>query len=118
MNTTLKTEDGTTTIEADPNLPGTHRPEGIVALSGAGLVPGRTLAANLHDIAPTILSLFGLPIPEHVEGRPIAGLAIHSTTRVDSPSVSMAGPHGVQFEYTPEEQILIEQRLADLGYLE
>jgi hypothetical protein len=28
------------------------------------------------------------------------------------------GRHRAQFEYTPEEQALIEQRLADLGYLE
>ena len=75
-------------------------------------------AAGVDDIAPTILSLFGLPIPEHVEGRPLAGLAIPSTTRMDSPSASIAGPHRAQFEYTPEEQVLIEQRLADLGYLE
>ena len=113
-----KLAPGRELVEADPNLPGTHRPEGIVAISGAGLVPGRTLAANLHDIAPTILSLFGLPIPEHVEGRPLAGLDSPSATRIDPPSAAVAGPHRPQFEYTPEEQALIEQRLADLGYLE
>ena len=80
-----KLAPGRDLVEADPNLPGTHRPEGIVALAGAGLVPGRSLAANLHDIAPTILSLFGLPIPEHVEGRPLAGLGSPSATRVDPP---------------------------------
>ncbi len=58
-------------VEPDPNLPGTHRPEGIVALAGAGPAPGRHLKANLTDATPTILALLGLPIPAHIEGKPI-----------------------------------------------
>ena len=57
-----------------PNLPGTHRPEGIVALAGAGIAPGRTLQADLRDIAPTILKLFGLPIPATSRASPLACL--------------------------------------------
>ena len=39
--------------------------------------------------------------------------------RQDPPAEAVAaGPHRSQFEYTPEEQAIIEQRLADLGYLE
>ena len=112
-------------VEPDPNLPGTHRPQGIVALSGAGLTPGRTLSARLVDATPTILSLLGLPIPGHIEGRPIAGgrEAAESSLpaasiRKDSPEPPHDGPHRRPFEYTDEEQAIIEQRLADLGYLE
>jgi len=32
--------------------------------------------------------------------------------------VPSTGPHSPPFEYTPEEQAIIERRLADLGYLE
>ena len=44
-------------VEPDPNLPGTHRPEGIVALAGAGLAPGRYLEGppdrrHAHDPRP------------------------------------------------------------------
>ena len=70
-----KLTSGLSWVEPDPNLPGTHRPEGIVALAGAGLEPGRYLKANLIDATPTILSLLGLAIPAHVEGKPIAGPA-------------------------------------------
>jgi predicted AlkP superfamily phosphohydrolase/phosphomutase len=113
-----KLAPGRAWVETDPNLPGTHRPEGIIALSGAGVAPGRTLRANLIDVAPTILKLFALPIPGHVEGRPLDCLADLPTTRQDPPSNPINGPHRTQFEYTPEEQAIIEQRLADLGYLE
>jgi predicted AlkP superfamily phosphohydrolase/phosphomutase len=113
-----KLAPGKAWVEADPNLPGTHRPEGIIALAGPGIAPGRTLRAELIDVAPTILKLFGLPIPGHIEGKPLGCLCDLPTTRQDPPASAVAGPHRPQFEYTPEEQAIIEQRLADLGYLE
>jgi len=114
-------------VSADPNLPGTHRPEGVVALAGTGLAPGRYLNANLIDFAPTILRLLGQPIPDHIEGSPIGSArSVPKSTRADAPAVSridppqepVEGPHRRPFEYSPEEQAIIEQRLADLGYLE
>jgi hypothetical protein len=111
-------------VEPDPNLPGTHRPEGIIALSGAGLTPGRHLQANLTDATPTILALLGLPIPAHIEGRPVVEPAslyerngCTTAHHPHSPGL-LEGPHRQAFEYTPEEQEVIEQRLAELGYLE
>lgn len=108
-------------VEPDPMLPGTHRPEGVVALRAPGVAPGRTIEANLRDVTPTILSLLGQPIPAHIEGRPLDCLGRESepTRRQDPPaSASVPAPHHAQFEYTAEEQAIIEQRLADLGYLE
>ena len=112
-------------VTPDPNLPGTHRPEGIVALAGAGLPPGRSIQARLIDATPTILDLLGLPIPAHVEGCPITGQSTttepkspSSRTRHDQAEEILEGPHRRPFEYTAEEQAILEQRLADLGYLE
>jgi predicted AlkP superfamily phosphohydrolase/phosphomutase len=113
-------------VTPDPNLPGTHRPQGIVALNGCGLAPGRWIDAKLIDATPTILNLLGLPIPAHVEGSSILGQpgerSSSATTatpdRQDPPRSSLAGPHHREFEYTAEEQAILEQRLADLGYLE
>lgn len=107
-------------VEPDANLPGTHRPEGIVALAGPGVPVGRTLNADLRDIAPTVLTLFGMPIPDHMEGKPLdpLGAAPTTTLREDAPASPINGPHQPEFDYTPEEQAIIEQRLADLGYLE
>jgi len=118
-----KLSPGSAWVEADANLPGTHRPEGVVALAGAGVAPGRTLQADLRDIAPTVLKFFGLPVPEAMEGTPLAALGTSAATpsvREDEPRPFFAGPHHPrpEFDYTPEEQAIIEQRLADLGYLE
>lgn len=108
-------------VEPDPSLPGTHRPLGIVALAAPGVAPGRTLRANLHDVTPTILALLGQPIPDHVEGFPLPCVTESVTySRLDPPGQANNGPHpsARDFEYTAEEQAILEKRLADLGYLE
>ena len=115
-------------VEADPNLPGTHRPEGVVALAGAGVTPGRTLSAQLVDIAPTVLQMFGLPIPDFMEGTPLTAMPKSGTStrteRLDQPRPAVNGPHAAapntnaEFSFSDADQAIIEQRLADLGYLE
>lgn len=113
-----KLAPGRVWVEPDANLPGTHRPEGVVSLAGAGVTPGRTLQAELLDVTPTILKFLGMPIPGHIEGKPLPCLADLATVREDPPRDGYSGPHQPQFEYSAEEQAIIEQRLADLGYLE
>jgi predicted AlkP superfamily phosphohydrolase/phosphomutase len=119
-----KLSSGRAWVEPDADLPGTHRPEGIVALAGADIATGRHLQAHLTDITPTILALMGLPIPHHVEGKPITQPTSstphpsHSPTRHDHGEDSLEGPHRPSFEFTAEEQKIIEQRLSELGYLE
>ena len=117
-----KLSSGSNWVEGDANLPGTHRPEGVVALCGEGITAGRTLQADIRDIAPTVLSLFGLPVPESMEGKPLDALHVPSPHffREDRPASPFNGLHQAppEFDYTPEEQAIIEQRLADLGYLE
>jgi predicted AlkP superfamily phosphohydrolase/phosphomutase len=113
-----KLSPGRDWIEPDENLPGTHRPEGIVALCAPGVEPGWKAEAQLQDIAPTILALLGQSVPDHMEGEPLPFLPELPTTRLDPPAAAYNGPHQPQYEYSPEDQALIEQRLADLGYLE
>lgn len=112
-------------VEPDANLPGTHRPEGVLALAGVGLPTGRNLKAHLIDATPTILALLGLAIPPHIEGKPLVGppripdvSPEFAPFRHDTPQEPLDGPHHQPFEYSSEEQQIIEQRLIDLGYLE
>ncbi|RIL06706.1 MAG: hypothetical protein DCC71_05940 [Proteobacteria bacterium] len=54
-----------------------HRPElpemaGLFAAIGRGVAPGaRVGTVRAADVAPTVLALLGIPIPAHMEGRPI-----------------------------------------------
>lgn len=115
---------GAAWVEGDPNLPGTHRPEGVVAVSAPEIVPGRRLDAALQDIAPTVLALLGEPAAPTMEGVAIPGIAQAAKTRSDGPTRPISGPHRqadaeeADFRFSAEEQAVIERRLADLGYLE
>jgi Type I phosphodiesterase / nucleotide pyrophosphatase len=49
---------------------GCHDPKGVMILYGAGVRAGRRVTeANNLDIAPTLLTLMGLPVPEEMKGR-------------------------------------------------
>jgi predicted AlkP superfamily phosphohydrolase/phosphomutase len=51
---------------------GSHRSDGFLVVSGPEVEPGSTLSSGHSlDLAPTILSLMGAPIPEHYEGKPL-----------------------------------------------
>ncbi|WP_152050876.1 alkaline phosphatase family protein [Tautonia marina] len=103
-------------VAADPSLPGTHRPEGIVSLCAPGVQTDRALDANLRDVAPSVLAMLGEPIPEHIRGVPFAGLDARSV-RTDAASEPVKPPHASSFDFDPEDEAIVEQRLIDLGYL-
>ena len=101
---------------------GTHRLNGILIGRGSGFKSGAEIAnARLIDIAPTLLHLLGVPVPEDMDGkvlasafqpdfllaRPIRSGAASGTSATDRPS-----------GYTDEEAAKVEERLQALGYLE
>ena len=101
---------------------GTHRLNGILIARGSGFRSGAEIAnARLIDIAPTLLHLLGVPVPEDMDGkvlasafqpdfllaRPIRSGAASGTSATDRPS-----------GYTDEEAAKVEERLQALGYLD
>ena len=56
-------------LRPDPDLPGTHWMDGILAIDAPDVHPGDHLRANLHDVVPTALAMLGIQIPESMEGR-------------------------------------------------
>lgn len=93
----------------DPMDPWNHKRTGFVAAAGRDVDITRTIeGATIFDVAPTICSLFDLPIDESMDGRP---LSIVEPTEVGTyPSYESAAPQ-------PTADTAIEDRLSDLGYL-
>jgi len=51
------------------SMNGSHRREGIFLFAGDGSICGRRLERlSIMDVAPTILSFYGLPVPEDMDG--------------------------------------------------
>jgi predicted AlkP superfamily phosphohydrolase/phosphomutase len=110
--------------ERPPFTDGGHHPEGLFAAAGPDVSPGQVSGA-LADVAPTVLSLLGVPVPEDLDGRPLA------TVRTRQPATSSADdarpatteePPTVdtrdsQTGYTPAEEAAVRRRLEELGYL-
>ena len=50
---------------------GNHRAQGMLMAAGPGIKSGTIKDAHILDLAPTILTLLGQPVPVEMEGKPI-----------------------------------------------
>lgn len=69
-------------LAKDANVPGTIRPDGIVAMLRSGLAPEQRIKAQVQDIAPTVLKWLGMPESGTMSGRVIG-----------TPETTMYQPH-------------------------
>jgi predicted AlkP superfamily phosphohydrolase/phosphomutase len=51
---------------------GSHVPEGFLVVTGPGIAAGARPGGRALDVGPTLLRLAGAPIPEGLDGAPIA----------------------------------------------
>lgn len=59
---------------------GSHRADGFFLAQGAGIQPGSNLApGHSLDLAPTILNLMGVTIPEYFEGKPLVKMPVSAS---------------------------------------
>ncbi len=79
--------------------------------------------ASIIDLAPTILYLFGVPIPSNLDGEVLTQIfadaylathPIHYAHALGSNGDSTASPH----DYSAVEEEAIKARLQGLGYIE
>jgi predicted AlkP superfamily phosphohydrolase/phosphomutase len=99
---------------------GSHRHEGIVALSGPSAAPGG-LFASIQDIAPTIQYLLGEPIPESMEGQLIDAAIDPDLLERRPPEYAAGGDVGVSADvraFEDNEAGDVQERLRGLGYIE
>jgi predicted AlkP superfamily phosphohydrolase/phosphomutase len=102
---------------------GDHRMEGVLIAAGPPFRPGAAPEnANLLDIAPTVLHLLGVPVPDDMDGRVMTEILDPAFAPVPAAVANGSGAspsagEPVTVAYTEEEDEAIQQRLADLGYL-
>lgn len=102
-------------------ISGTHAMNGIILMKGPTIKVGASLGNPLiADVAPTILYLMGLEIPEDMDGKVITDAIQESHLASNPPryknrtaQITTAVSHG----YSAQEEERIRKVLRDLGYL-
>ncbi|MCX8035695.1 MAG: alkaline phosphatase family protein [Candidatus Sumerlaeia bacterium] len=101
---------------------GNHRCEGILIAAGPAIRRGAELSRpSIADLAPTALSLLGVPVPASMEGR-ILGQILVAPPEADRKTMGepAAPPPATVAEgaFSPDEQDSIAAHLKTLGYMD
>ena len=99
---------------------GNHRRQGIFIASGPPIQPGHTIeGASILDLAPTILHLMGVPVPDDMDGRTLSeALTPEFLSRRPVTYQASLSALPVGITYSNEEQAILEKQLRSLGYLD
>jgi predicted AlkP superfamily phosphohydrolase/phosphomutase len=117
-------ERSTAPIRGGVEFAASHRLDGVFAIHGGPVKRGYSFeGARIIDVAPTVLYLMGLPIPDDMDGKPLvealepafvaANPPRFERKAAEKPPVSLAPA-----AFSKQEAELIEERLKALGYVE
>jgi Tfp pilus assembly protein PilF len=100
-----------------------HRPYGMLAMAGPGVRHDELVfGAGLLDIAPTVLTLLGLPVGEDMRGRVLVEAFEHAVEPARIPSweevPGACGMHSAGKEHDAWEASAVVEQLIALGYVE
>lgn len=111
-------------IPAEPAGPAIqHRQFGIVCMKGQGIKQDeRIYGATLLDVTPTLLTLFGLPVGEDMDGRVLVQAFEEppQITRIPSweKEEGECGMHRADLRMDPAAAQAVLQRFVALGYIQ
>jgi predicted AlkP superfamily phosphohydrolase/phosphomutase len=101
-----------------PYCQGVHRREGIIAAAGPSIRESINAGAvSIMDVAPTVLSILGIPIPEGTDGR-AASEILRTEREVEIAAVSQVKRDAAPSSYSDEEEEAVRERLRGLGYID
>jgi predicted AlkP superfamily phosphohydrolase/phosphomutase len=94
-------------------MSGSHRPDGLFVLCGDGIAAGTLAGAHIMDLAPTILALTGVAVPQGWDGRVLPVLADRAVSGSQPDSAWSTDER----DYDADESAELQRRLEQLGYL-
>lgn len=102
---------------------GCHRMNGVFAIKGEMIKKGLTLPrCRIIDLAPTLLYLLGVPVPDDMDGQVLTAVFDDNYLRVNPVAFSRGEDKMLTTEerdiYSEKEKREIQRRLKSLGYLE
>lgn len=95
-----------------------HALDGIlVAYAKDRIAPLQYLEARIEDIAPTVLAMLGVPIPDTLDGRVLENMFLPGVLPVQYTEGAVDAEVSDSGVFTANEEQTIRTRLQDLGYL-
>jgi predicted AlkP superfamily phosphohydrolase/phosphomutase len=108
-------------IQATPNAIASHRRKGLLIIRGKGINAGISISEpSIIDLAPTILHILGEPIPTDMDGKVLRSCFVeggHLSTKAQFDDVEVGGRNHSAV-YSDEEEVLVLNRLRELGYID
>ncbi len=100
---------------------GFHRMDGILLVRGEHIKKGARIdVANIMDVAPTILYLMGCEVPKDMDGRVLTELFTEGF--LEEHPIAYGDPlsegERQTVEVSPDDQLVILERLKGLGYVD
>ncbi|MBI1902832.1 MAG: alkaline phosphatase family protein [Planctomycetia bacterium] len=109
-------------VSPEPALSGTHRETGVLMVQAPLVRSGHSHAANIADVAPTILSMLGIEPPKTMTGRVLNELLgaapIPAADRHPKPGATAPSTVSPATALSARDQTVVEARLRALGYLD
>ena len=110
----LFAQDGQIITQQIRSDSGCHRLHGVFIARGQGIAQGEISGARIIDLAPTILHMMNVPVPDDMDGRVLTEALV--TQRPVETQAAVPTSHA-QEDLTAEEAAEVEERLRALGYL-
>ncbi len=105
-------------LQPEDSLAGCHYWNGIYIINGSEFKAGCDKPAHIVDLAPTIYAMLGAKLPAYLDGKVIHDV-FSNQIKVEYLTSQKSEPIGSQHEGLSEkEQMLIHQRLSELGYMD
>jgi len=102
---------------------GIHHRDGIFAVSGENIQKDLNVAADIVDIAPTILFYLGLPVDREMDGKILTNIFTDGFLQQNQPKFyneemySELEDKPSKNSFNQDDEQMIGQRLKDLGYI-
>lgn len=112
-----------TLVDFVPERSGDHNLDGVIIISGPGILCGEPIRdASIFDLAPTILALRKMPIPDDMDGKVLSNIFKEPINEKDLERIPsydskpLAIEPSIKEELSNEEETRIKERLRELGY--
>ena len=93
--------------------------EGIFIMRGPGIKANDSLSCpHIVDLAPTILHIMGLPVPDDMDGVVLQSVFLNSVEPIHESAVGASGAVRLHELHSTEDAQEVRGRLKALGYLD